>query len=120
MFALSSQPGEGFFLLVLSGKLRGPEICSANSFLVEMARQTRMDVVLLDIMGAEMMLSSEEAARTRAFLSENVPPLRRLAIAHKPEDDHGLVRMVAEARGIEVGQFSNLLDAERWVAAASR
>lgn len=102
------------------GEMGAAEICSANSYLLEMSRQTKLNAVLLDIMGATMMVRPDEVPRIQAQLGTGTPQLQRLAIALKPEDDRGLIAGVAKRLGIEYRQFGNLRDAEVWVASGGR
>jgi hypothetical protein len=117
MFNVSAQVDGRYVLIVASGPGAVAQLCAAISFLSELLLRTGRRRALIDIMGVDFELDGADDQAVLQHLVDRLPVLDRLAIVVPARTSHGLVATAARGKGIEVGEFDNLPEADGWLSA---
>lgn len=117
MFNVSAEIEGRYVLVVVSGEATAAHLCASITFLSELLERTGRWRALIDMMGLHFVLDEAADRAVLGQLQRQMPALEKLAVVVPTQVSHGLIATVARAKGIDVGQFDNLPDADRWLSA---
>lgn len=118
MFNIAVQYGEHYQLAIVSGVATAAEFCAAHSFVTEWVARTRCTRLLVDLLGVTGTLDARDEQALREHLERTMPSYDRVAVVAQGASARGLIRKVAEARGVLAREFAELAAAEAWLQEA--
>lgn len=117
MFNIGVQVGSEYVLIVLSGQAGGAELHAMNVFVADLLVRTGRRRVLLESLSFTPTLAGDEQGKQSivAHMRATMPQLERVAVLVPADSRRGFIRGAAAGREFEAAEFTDLVEAERWL-----